>query len=181
MRPEESFIAQPVRSLQTMLRVLAKDDPRSPFVIPDGIYGPDTMNAVSSFQRRNGLNSTGITDQQTWDRIVDAYEQALIRIGKAQYIEILINPGEIFREGDSDPYIYLAQAMLSHLAENADWNAPEVSGTFDRQTAENLLRFQKASGLDETGELDRITWKHLVHHYTLSAHKARSDTFGGKY
>ena len=26
MRPRESFIAQPIRSLQTMLRVLAEDD-----------------------------------------------------------------------------------------------------------------------------------------------------------
>lgn len=175
MRPAESFVAQPVRSLQTMLRVLSMDDSRSPSVIPDGIYGPDTMNAVSSFQRRNGLASTGVTDQQTWDRIVDAYEQALIRIGKAQYIEILIDPGEVFREGDSDPYIYLAQAMLSHLSENEDWNASEVTGTFDPLTKENLLYFQKLSGLDETGELDRITWKHLVHHFTLSAHRARSN------
>ena len=40
MRPAESFIEQPVRSLQTMLRVLAEDDQRLPTVVPDGIYGP---------------------------------------------------------------------------------------------------------------------------------------------
>ena len=52
MRPGESFVEQPVRSLQTMLRLLAEDDPRLPTVIPDGIYGPSTMIAVTAFQRR---------------------------------------------------------------------------------------------------------------------------------
>ena len=34
MRPNESFVSQPVRSLQTMLRVLAEDDRTLPTVIP---------------------------------------------------------------------------------------------------------------------------------------------------
>ena len=36
MRPAESFVSQPVRSLQTMLRVLAEDDPRLPTVVLTG-------------------------------------------------------------------------------------------------------------------------------------------------
>ena len=67
MRPKESFVAQPIRSLQTMLRVIAEDDPSHPTVIPDGIYGPETMAAVSHFQRRHGLGVSGITDQDTWE------------------------------------------------------------------------------------------------------------------
>ena len=63
MRPPESFLAQPVRSLQTMLRVIAEDDNSLPTVVPDGIYGQTTMNAVTEFQRREGLPLTGITDQ----------------------------------------------------------------------------------------------------------------------
>ena len=63
MRPEESFIQQPVRSLQTMLRVLSEQDRNHPTVVPDGIYGQTTANAVSSFQRMHGIPVTGITDQ----------------------------------------------------------------------------------------------------------------------
>ena len=84
MRPAESFIEQPVRSLQTMLRVLAEDDNRLPTVVPDGIYGPSTMNAVSAFQRQNGIAVTGIVDQETWEQIVLRHEPALIRVGKAE-------------------------------------------------------------------------------------------------
>ena len=41
MRPPESFIGQPIRSLQTMLRVIAEDQPGHVRIIPDGIYGSD--------------------------------------------------------------------------------------------------------------------------------------------
>ena len=42
MRPLSSFVGQPIRSLQTMLRVIAEDDPTHLRIVPDGIYGPET-------------------------------------------------------------------------------------------------------------------------------------------
>ena len=70
MRPPESFIGQPIRSLQTMLRVLAEYDESYLPMIPDGIYGPETMAAVTHFQRKHGLPATGVTNQATWEAIV---------------------------------------------------------------------------------------------------------------
>ena len=171
MRPKESFIEQPVRSLQTMLRVLAEEDRRLPGIVPDGIYGPTTMNAVSAFQRQQGLPSTGIADQRTWETIVAQYEPALIRIDKAQPIEVIIDPGEVFRRGDKNPYIYLLQAMLSQLSDDhPNISHPGNNGTLTEQTANSLADFQQIAGLPVTGELDKITWKHLVHQFTLNAH-----------
>lgn len=172
MRPPESFIEQPVRSLQTMLRVLAEDDLSLPTVIPDGIYGPSTMTAVSAFQRKYGLPITGITDQYTWDTIVSVYEPAIIRTGKAQPIEVLLDAGQVLRVGDSNPYIYLAQAMLIQLSENHPIIAPpDVSGIIDATTSDAISQFQRLSGLTQTGEIDRITWKHLVLQFTLDSHR----------
>lgn len=171
MRPPESFIGQPVRSLQTMLRVLAEDDTSLPTVVPDGIYGPSTMNAISAFQRRNGLVVTGITNQETWDLIVGKYEDALIRIGKAQPIEITLEPGQVFSAGDNNPYIYLLQGMLTQLANDHPTIEPTgLSGIMDNQTVLSVLAFQKLAGLTQTGDVDRLTWKHLVLQYTLNAH-----------
>lgn len=170
MRPGESFVRQPVRSLQTMLRVIAEDDPSLPTVVPDGIYGPTTMQAVNTFQRKYGLPTTGIADQQTWDEIVNIYEPALIRVDKAQPIEILLEPGQVFRKGDSSPYIYLLQAMLTQLSnDHPSVESPGYSGVIDDATAASLIGFQKLAGLEQTGAFDKITWKHLVLHYTLNA------------
>lgn len=170
MRPGESFVRQPVRSLQTMLRVLAEDDTALPTVVPDGIFGPATMQAVSTFQRKYGLPVTGVVNQSTWEKIVNIYEPALIRVDKAEPIEIILEPGQVLRKGDSSPYIYLLQAMLTQLSnEHPTIDQPGFSGVIDNNTASSLSGFQKLAGLGQTGELDKITWKHLVNHFTANA------------
>lgn len=171
MRPTESFVEQPVRSLQTMLRVLAEDDSRQPTVVPDGVYGPTTMTAISAFQRKNGIPVTGITDQNTWDLIVAEYELALIRVDKAQPIEIIMDAGQVFKKGDSSPYVYLLQSMLTQLSIDTPYiMAPGHSGIMDDDTVNSLSAFQQLADLPITGEFDKITWKHLVHQFALNAH-----------
>lgn len=83
MRPLSSFVGQPIRSLQTMLRVIAEDDPTHLRIVPDGIYGPETTAAVSTFQRKHGLPVTGVTDHATWEAVVGVYTPALVRIDAA--------------------------------------------------------------------------------------------------
>ncbi len=172
MRPGESFVEQPIRSLQTMLRVISEDDPRLPTVVPDGIYGPTTMNSISAFQRLYGLPITGITDQQTWEKVVSIYELALISVGPAEPIEIILQPGEVFRLGDSNAYIYLLQSILIQLSnDNPTIIAPNHNGIFDNPTSDALASFQLLAGLPSTGEMDKNTWKYLVRHFTLSANR----------
>lgn len=170
MRPNESFVGQPVRSLQTMLRVIAEQDGQSPSVVPDGIYGPNTVAAVTAFQRRHGLPATGVTDQSTWDAIVSVYEPALVFIGEAQPIDVILNPNEVIRKGQSHPNIYLAQAMLTVLSLlYGSISRPGFTGTLDLPTEESLAGFQELSRLPRTGELDKMTWKHLALQYPLAA------------
>ena len=174
MRPADSFIEQPVRSLQTMLRVLSEDDPKYLAIIPDGIYGATTMQAVSAFQRQNNLPVTGITDQVTWESIVTEYENAVIRVGKATPIEVVMDPGQIYRLGESGPYIFLLQSMLIQLSfDHPTIPEPVHNGTLDPLTAESIKAFQNLAGLPITGELDKVTWKHLVKQFALysSYHK----------
>lgn len=170
MRPGESFVQQPVRSLQTMLRVIAEDDGSLPTVVPDGIYGPSTMIAVTAFQRRVGIPVTGIVDENTWDAVVAAYEPALIRVGKAEPIEILLEPGEIIVIGQRSPYVYLLQGMLAQLSrDHTSILLPGLTGILDPNTSDSLKAFQLLAGLPTTGTLDRVTWRHLVKQFTLNA------------
>ena len=176
MRPAESFVGQPIRSLQTMLRVIAEADNTLPTVVPDGIYGQDTITAVSTFQRRNGIPVTGVADQQTWDKIVEVYEEALIQVGKAEAIEIIMDPGQVYRLGDSSPYLYLLQSMLLYLSQShPDISEPAHNGVLDSPTSQALAGFQALAGLEPTGELDKKTWKFLVRQFTLNAN--RTDNF----
>lgn len=177
MRPGESFVGQPVRSLQTMLRVLAEHDDRYISVIPDGVYSTQTMAAVSNFQRNHGIPVTGVTNQTTWDALVAEYEPALIQVTEAQPLDIILNPNEVLRRGDESPYLYIAQAILTVLAEvYASIGYPSQNGILDEQTADSLSSFQALSGLPMTGALDKITWKHLALHFPLAANKGKGQT-----
>ena len=170
MRPPESFIGQPVRSLQTMLRVIAAHHEDLPGVIPDGIYGHQTAQAVSAFQRKFGIPITGITDQATWEMIVSVYEPALIQVSQAQPLQIILEPNQVIRRDEDHHSIYLTQAMLTAIARDyASIPEPPLSGILDSGTSESLSAFQRLSGLDITGELDKVTWKHLVLQFQLSA------------
>ncbi|HEY3231897.1 MAG TPA: peptidoglycan-binding domain-containing protein, partial [Roseiflexaceae bacterium] len=56
-----------VRAIQRRLNDLAylPDD-------ADGIYGPDTEDAIKSFQTNNRLDADGIVGPQTWERLFRA-------------------------------------------------------------------------------------------------------------
>lgn len=62
-----------VRQLQNQLNRIARNYPAIPQVVPDGIYGSATADAVRTFQRIFGLPQTGITDYPTWYEISDIY------------------------------------------------------------------------------------------------------------
>ena len=170
MRPPESFIGQPIRSLQTMLRVIASHHQDLPNVVPDGVYGRQTANAVTAFQRKFGIPVTGITDQATWEMIVAVYEPALIQISPAQPLQIILEPNQVIRSGEDHHSIYLTQALLIAMSRSyASIPEPPLSGTLDYGTTESLSAFQRLNGLPVTGELDKLTWKHLVLQFQLNA------------
>lgn len=170
MRPPQSFVGQPIRSLQTMLRVIAENDPAHVRLIPDGIYGPETTRAVSVFQRNHGLPVTGVTDQATWEAVVAVYEPALISQAEAQALYIVLNPRQVIRRGERNPNLYLVQGMLLVLHETyKSVGHPGMSGILDEPTADSLASFQRLSGLPMTGNLDKMTWKHLALQYPLAA------------
>ncbi len=170
MRPDESFVGQSIRSLQTMLRYIAESDGISPSLVPDGIYGPDTVQAVTFFQRRNGLPVTGVTDQNTWEAIVTQFEPARIEVEEAEPLLIILNPGQVIRQGEENPNIYLVQAILTVLSQlYAGITPPGMTGILDIPTADSLSSFQQMNRLPVTGELDKNTWRHLALHYPPAA------------
>ncbi len=170
MRPHESFIGQPIRALQTMLRIIAESDPDMESLIPDGIYGPDTVRVVSAFQRSHGLPVTGMTDLDTWETIVELYEPAVVQRDQAQIVEILLDPGQVIRRGERHPHLHIVQGMLAVLANvYGSIPLPSASGILDTPTEDAIFTFQQLSGLPATGHLDKHTWKHLALQYPLAS------------
>ena len=181
MRPDATFVSQPVRSLQTMLRTLAEHDSRYQTVVPDGVYSSGTMQAVSQFQKLHSLPVTGVVDQNTWEEIVRSYEPALIFVEQAQPVEIILNPNEVLSFGETSPYLYVAQALLLVLSQvYGSIGTPSMSGVLDASTADSLSSFQALIGLPVTGDLDKHTWKHLALHFPLAANLGKWQPQDGR-
>ena len=170
MRPSESFLNQPIRDLQTMLRVLAKHRGDPAALIPDGIYGETTMQAVSDFQKLHGLPPTGAADNETWKAILKAYQPARTDLIPAQPLYIQLNAGEVIGSGQENPNIYLIQAMLEVLSQAyQSVSSPGFSGILDEKTEKSIVSFQILCRLEPDGKLNKITWKNLVLQYPLAA------------
>lgn len=61
--------------IQEMLSYISLVIPAIPYIVPNGVLDADTQQAVSTFQSIEGLEPTGIIDEETWNSIVDVYRQ----------------------------------------------------------------------------------------------------------
>ena len=70
--------------MQRYLNYIANTYTNIPRVATDGIFGSATRNAVVAFQRQFGLTADGIIGQQTWNRIVQVYNDLRIQAASEQ-------------------------------------------------------------------------------------------------
>lgn len=169
MNQERAFYNQPIRSLQTMLRAIAMFSDQYQRLIPDGIYGPETQSAVSTFQRNRSLPVTGITNQQTWDELVRMYDNAVDELSPAQPIENGDDSEFPFTRGDVSTMLKIAQCMLCEIAHRHSCVCPpELTGRMDEMMVNSVMEFQRLNGLPATGKLDKTTWKNLALQFSAS-------------
>lgn len=155
----------PIADLQEMLRVVFRNSP----LAKDGHFGEDTRRAVLTFQRENGLPTTGVADQPTWEAIRRAYRHHLTEQEQAEPLQIVLQPYQIIGPGSDNAHIPLIQALFIALGKfYPDVPPVEVTGILDTPTQRAIRWFQELAGLPQNGSIDRGTWKNLAHHYRLT-------------
>ena len=151
-----------IRELQGMLNGISYYHPAIPRIIPDGIYGKSTADAVRAFQQYYGLRQTGEVSTATWEKIAEVYQEL---VGTAP------EPLRAFPEqknvcllpGDRSFTILITQSILHELAgQFAEIPDCPLTGVFDDATLRALQPFQKISGLPVTPGLDCKTWNMLA-------------------
>ena len=150
-----------IHELQTMLYGISFYNPAIPRVVPDGIYGRTTADAVRAFQQFYGLRVTGEVNSATWEKIAEI---------SREFVETQPEPLEAFPQkntvisiGDKSFTVYVIQTILHALSE-AYGDLPDcsITGVFDPDTRRSLELFQKMSGLPVTGAVDCKTWNMLA-------------------
>ncbi len=160
---------QAIYDLQNMLYVISRFENGTPDIIPDGINGSKTTDAVRKFQQQSGLKPNGITDLTTWNAIADRYKEVLEILAPA--VKIGFFPNEIdrvFKRGDHHNAVYAIQLLFRLLAEEFDeYENGNISGVLDEITENNIIRFQNSHRLEPNGRLDKNTWNKLANYHNL--------------
>lgn len=153
-----------VREIQGYLRRIAFDRNDIPLIVQDGIYGPETANAVRAFQRAFGLEPTGVVDKRTWNALVAEYLAIVGRQAPPRPISPFPSSDTVIQPGDQGDAVYIVQIMLDSISDYfSDLRRVPVNGNFDEQTENAVRDLQYRTDMPVTGKVDNETWNMLAH------------------
>ena len=127
---------------------------------PSGTYDTDTIGAVRSFQKKNGLTSNGTADATTRQLIMSgtalgakdtATPTVVITPSPTPTVPV---PAVSLRNGDKGDDVKLVQKRLKELG----YYKSSVDGKMGKGTVNALKAFQKAHGLNDDGVAGQATY-----------------------
>lgn len=158
----EGDTGEKVRVLQYFLSVLSDFYVDIPFVTIDGIFGPQTKNAVIAFQRANNLPETGVVGDETWDVMYNQYQGIVTTTllnNRPHTVTTEPYPNEVLRLGSTGTSVTTLQQYLDTIATVYNTiNRVMVTGIFGQPTREAVIAFQRQFGLPATGRVNEDTW-----------------------
>jgi N-acetylmuramoyl-L-alanine amidase len=126
--------------------------------IVDGLPGPLSTAAIEAFQRDSGLTVTGEFTDNTYETLVERYDEEVTQAHLQAAIDAGIGGAadvapprdtsdsaavDYLQQGDEDPEIAELQNRLAALG----YRPGPANGSFGTETASAVLAFQKAEGL----------------------------------
>ena len=127
---------------------------------PSGTYDTDTIGAVRSFQKKNGLTSNGTADAATRQLIMSG---AALGAKDTATPTVAITPSPTptvpvpavsLRNGDKGDDVKLVQKRLKELG----YYKSSIDGKMGKGTVNALKAFQKAHGLNDDGVAGQATY-----------------------
>lgn len=162
-----------VRTLQLQLVRVAINYPSIPLITADGIFGPDTTQAVRKFQQIFNLTVDGVVGKGTW------YQLSRIYVGVKKLAELTSEgeradygikeyPGTPLRSGSQGIEVVELQYYLSIIGEyNENISQVSIDGRYGASTEQAVRNFQKEYVIPADGVVGMVTWNKIV------------DIFGG--
>ncbi len=182
LREEDS--GDGVFTLQYYLGYISLFVPNVPFVSADGSFGPNTKDAVTSYQIAYSLPTNGIVDEITWNSIENTYYD-ILRTIPYEYEEglILPYPGRVLRIGVSGNDVAALQQYLNYIS-NRYPSIPKLTadGVYGEGTAKAVSEFKRIFNIPGPPErVNALTWNAIINVYDdlFVGNTVREDQFPG--
>ncbi len=154
--------ANPILEIQLNLIELSQVFPDIPKILPTGTYDLETQRAVTEFQKKFNIPTTGKVDLITWNTLIKEHEKCLHCIRVPSSVSCFPASIAEYKRDDAGSLIYILQLILKdYRRKYKNYAEVHLTGIFDEQTEEAIKQFQKYSHLPVTGVLDRRTWNIL--------------------
>lgn len=168
---KEGDTGNEVQRIQIQLNRISANYPGIPKIYPtDGFFGESTRNAVVKFQEVFGLTPDGIVGKATWYRIQFIYN-AVKKLYELNSEGLRLSetpsafPGTLSL-GAQSPGVVTVQYYLSYISLFVPTVLPAaVDGSYGEGTRNAVISFQKTYMLEQTGEVDLITWSRMERTY----------------
>ncbi len=173
MMPDSLFVGQPIRNAQSYLRRIAYEYEEIPLVIPDGIFGNQTKQSVTAFQKKFSMPQTGNIDNDTWDRILAVYGEIVERDMLPRQMRVFFYPGTRILPGEANDYLYPIQSIMLLLSKwFGNLGTIEITGVNDAMTAAMVRKLQQIFTMEPDGVIDKKFWNRLAGLYEMHIGKA---------
>ena len=157
-----------IYEIQDYLRNISSYNENIPFVVSDGIYGEETTEAIKIFQGEYGLTQSGITDFETFTRLVEINREAAKQLSPPLFSPVGLPNALPLKYGDKGLFVRQLKLMLSFISERfSNFPPPTNYELFDAETEKQIMRWQRISALPETGIADADTWNSLSLFYLV--------------
>jgi len=153
-----------VSTVQYYLAFLGYFLPEQPPVALTGVFDDDTRDAVYTFQSNYGLPVDGIVGRDTWNRLLNVYDQLLRDLPQdyQNYIE-QVYPGRFLVLGDEGRAVRQLQENIRKIAaQDPAIPTVEVDGVFGPATQRAVLALQRQQGIDQSGAVGPVLWTRVA-------------------
>ncbi len=124
----------------------------------DGMFGPATKRAVTSFQQFFVLTPNGMVDSATWERLIYECRAA------GGLKQPSVYPGYLLYFGTYDNNVRKLQQCINGIIAAKYPTLPKLAedGDFGKMTKYAVLMFQRLFGLEQDGIVGPATWNRLM-------------------
>lgn len=163
-----------IESLQMMLRNIAGEYDNIPTVIPDGIFGSDTLESVQAFQQHFGLVPDGVVNFETWNKIVEISDLVDAANNNGRLVLAYNESNRDILPGETVTELYVIQAMMKALSkENAGFDDIVITGIHDVPSVNAVKKIQLVTGLEDDGIITVEFYDNLTHLYEVYVTRRR--------
>lgn len=170
-----------VYGLQYYLRWISLSNPVVPNVEFDGVFGPETENAVKAFQTLYGFAPTGIVDDDLFETMFDVYRGIIGAVSGEVVGGAPPFPGEVLKLGSTGENVRILQEFINATAAvYPDVPTVAVTGVFDEETQNAVYAAQSLFDYPITGVVGPVLWDTLGIIYSAANGAADGEWSGNE-